>query len=150
MITSSAGVLNEPRANSLPALNAKQDASGKGGAATCEGRLLMAWLYVSERSGFSTNLLTCPRQRTDLPDSTGNLRETLFYSLLQIARWTPRDDHSLLKITSKSAGERRTPVRLIPGQPRLATANQHVVRHEGEQTQLKHLPSDPRDNVALR
>lgn len=37
MITSSAGVLNEPCANSFPALNAKQDARRRE-AAACEGR----------------------------------------------------------------------------------------------------------------
>ena len=51
-LTSSTGILNEPRANSFPALNAKQDTKQRGGAATCEGQPLVTPLCASERPGF--------------------------------------------------------------------------------------------------
>lgn len=52
MLTSSTGILNEPRANSFPALNAKQDTAQRGGVATCEGQPLVTPLCASERPGF--------------------------------------------------------------------------------------------------
>ena len=57
MLTSSTGILNEPRANSLPALNAKQDTAQRGGAATCEGQPLATPLCASERPGFQ--IISC-------------------------------------------------------------------------------------------
>lgn len=100
MITSSTGASNEPCANSFPDLNAKQDASGERGAATCEGRPLMTALYL--RGQAAALLCRCvPGQSPDLPDSARNLQETFLFPLF----YRLKDVYNLLKITNKSAVE---------------------------------------------